>query len=109
VKREIVSAAMLGGTLAALGWLCVEFFTLIGHAKVEQPSHAQYLALQVAMSIFSVVMWGVVLGSVLPLLLKRMKVDPATASSPMVATLMDASGTMIYLGLAIVILTGSVL
>lgn len=109
VKREIVSAAMLGGTLAALGWLCVEFFTYIGHAKVERPSHAQYLALQVGLSIFSVVMWGVLLGSVLPLLLKRMKVDPATASSPMVATLMDASGTMIYLGLAIVILTGSVL
>jgi magnesium transporter len=109
VKREVVSAAMLGGTLAVLGWLCVEFFTSIGHAKVERPIHAQYLALQVALSIFSVVMWGVLLGSVLPLLLKRLRVDPATASSPMVATLMDASGTMIYLGLAILILTGSVL
>lgn len=109
VRKEVVSALMLGGTLAALGWLCVEFFTFIGHAKVEAPHHAQFLALSVAGSIFSVVLWGVLLGSLLPLLLRRLKVDPATASSPMVATLMDASGTLIYLGMAILILTGSIL
>jgi magnesium transporter len=109
VRREFISASMLGVTLAFLGWLCVEFFTFIGHARVEQPRHAQYLAISVAGSIFAVVMWGVLLGSLLPLALKRLGVDPATASSPMVATLMDASGTLIYLGMAILILTGSLL
>ncbi len=109
VRREFISASMLGVTLAFLGWLCVEFFTFIGHARVEQPRHAQYLAISVAGSIFAVVMWGVLLGSLLPLALKRLRVDPATASSPMVATLMDASGTLIYLGMAILILTGSLL
>jgi magnesium transporter len=112
VRREFISAALLGTTLAALGWLCVEFFTLIGHAKAEDAGSrhwAQYLALSVAGSIFAVVMWGVLLGSLLPLALKKCKVDPATASSPMVATLMDASGTLIYLGMAIVVLTGVLL
>jgi magnesium transporter len=45
----------------------------------------------------------------LPLLLRRGGFDPATASSPMVATLMDASGTLIYLGVAILVLTGTIL
>ncbi|HYF14603.1 MAG TPA: magnesium transporter [Phycisphaerales bacterium] len=112
VRREVVGAAMLGGTLAALGWLCVEFFTLIGHAQATEAQHArwaQYLALSVAASIFGVVMWGTLLGSLLPLALRRAGVDPATASSPMVATLMDASGTLIYLGMAILVLTGVLL
>jgi magnesium transporter len=109
VRREVVSAMLLGGTLAILGWLCVEFFTLIGHAKVAEPGHAQLLALSVSVSIFGVVLWGVLLGSLLPLALNRLKIDPAAASTPMVATLMDASGTLIYLGCAIAILTGALL
>lgn len=109
VQREVISAALLGLTLSSLGWLCVEFFTAIGHARVNQPGHAQFLALSVALSIFSVVIWGTLLGSLLPLGLKRLKFDPAAASSPLVATLMDASGTLIYLGLAIVVLSGTVL
>jgi magnesium transporter len=109
VRREIVSALLLGATLSVLGWLCVEFFTLVGHAKVDPPWQAQYLAASVAASIFGVVLWGVLVGSLLPLGLKRLGVDPATASSPMVATLMDASGTLIYLGFAILVLTGTLL
>lgn len=109
IKKEVTTAALLGGTLAVLGWLCVEFFTFIGHAKVEAPRDAQYLAASVACSIFGVVMWGVLLGSLLPLLIKKFGADPASASSPMVATLMDASGTLIYLGMAILILSGSIL
>ncbi|MDX2131150.1 MAG: magnesium transporter [Planctomycetota bacterium] len=109
VRKEFVTALMLGTTLAAMGWLCVTFFTFTGQAKVHAASHAQPLARSVATAIFSVVMWGTTLGSLLPLLLKRLKLDPATASSPMVATLMDASGTLIYLGIAVAILTGTVL
>ena len=56
-----------------------------------------------------VVLWGTLLGSLLPLILKKLRVDPATASSPMVATLMDASGTLIYLGISILILSGRLL
>lgn len=109
VRKELVSGLLLGSTLALLGWMCVEFFTFVGHARAEEardPQWAQWLALSVAGSIFSVVLWGILLGSTLPLVMRRVGIDPATASSPMVATLMDASGTLIYLGMAILILTG---
>lgn len=106
VRREAVTALMLGAALGGLGWACVEFFTLVGHAQTAFPLH---LAITVGASITGVVLWGTLLGSTLPLLLRRANIDPATASSPMVATLMDASGTLIYLGAAILILTGRIL
>ncbi len=109
IRKEFATALMLGGSLALMGWACVEFFTLVRVAKFDQPVHAQRMAATVAAAIFTVVMWGTTLGSLLPLLLRRARLDPATASSPMVATLMDASGTLIYLGIAIAILTGTIL
>lgn len=109
IRKEVVSALLLGVTLGIMSVACVEFFTLIGHAKVSTPRQAHFLGLTVASAVFCVVMWGTTLGSLLPLLLKRAKLDPATASSPMVATLMDASGTLIYLGIATLVLTGVLL
>jgi magnesium transporter len=106
IRRELVTAAALGAALSILGFLCVLFFATIGHARTEHPF---MLAGTVAGAIVGVVLWGTTLGSLLPLLLKRLGVDPATASSPMVATLMDASGTLIYLGIAVLVLTGTVL
>lgn len=101
IRREVVTALLLGLSLGFLGWVCVEFFTGIGHAKTDQSLR---LAFTVSAAIVAVVLWGTLLGSLLPLLLKRLKIDPATASSPMVATLMDASGTLIYLAVAVLIL-----
>ncbi|GJQ28668.1 MAG: magnesium transporter MgtE [Phycisphaerae bacterium] len=109
IRKEFFTAAMLGGSLALMGWACVEFFAMVNVAKFVSPDHAPRMAATVAAAIFTVVMWGTTLGSLLPLLLRRAKLDPAAASSPMVATLMDASGTLIYLGAAITILSGTVL
>ncbi|QOJ00541.1 MAG: magnesium transporter [Phycisphaeraceae bacterium] len=106
VRRELLTGVFLGLTLATLGFLCVGFFTSIGHAKTQFPFA---LGLTVALSVVTVVVWGTTLGSLLPLVLKRFSIDPATASSPMVATLMDASGTLIYLAVAIAVLTGRLL
>jgi magnesium transporter len=106
VRREAVTALMLAGTLGGLGLLCALFFNkavfpFIGEAASDKPIT---LSITIAVAIVGVVMWGTLLGSVLPLLLRRLGVDPAAASSPMVATLMDASGTLIYLMLAVLIL-----
>lgn len=109
MRKEFFTAILLGGALAGMGWLCVEFFSLVRVAEFTHDSHAQRMAAMVATAIFTVVMWGTTLGSLLPLVLKRAKLDPATASSPMVATLMDASGTLLYLGIAVLILSGTVL
>ncbi len=101
VRKEVVTALLLGTLLAVMGWLCVEVFTTIGHART---AHPMLLALTVGASVMGVVLWGTLIGSLLPLLLKRVGFDPATASSPLVATLMDASGTLIYLGIAVPVL-----
>lgn len=106
-RKEFVTSSMLAATLGFMGFLCVEFFArLTSQVSTEHP---HYLGVTVGLSIAAVVLWGTTLGSLLPLLLKKWGFDPATASSPMVATLMDASGTLIYFGLAILILTGSIL
>lgn len=106
IRKEIVSAAMLSTALGAMGFICVEFFATFGHARTP---HRGLLAATVSIAVFLVVIWGIMLGSLLPLLLRRLKLDPASASSPMVATLMDASGTLIYFGMAVLLLTGSLL
>jgi magnesium transporter len=84
----------------------VEVFTRAGHPHTEFPMQ---VGVTISVAILSVVMWGTMLGSLLPLALRKLSLDPATASSPMVATLMDASGTLIYLGVAVLVLTGTVL
>lgn len=106
LRREVVSALLLGATLGLIGLVCVEFFTRVG---IAQTGYSLALGLVVAAAVVAVVLWGTILGSLLPLLLRRLKFDPATASSPMVATLMDASGTLIYLGIAVAFLTGTVI
>ena len=106
VRREVIAAMLLGTMLGALGFGCAALFT---HTSVASTGFPFMLSLTVALSITGVVLWGTLLGSLLPLLLKRFGVDPAVASSPMVATLMDASGTLIYLGAAIALLTGKLL
>lgn len=105
-RRELLSALMLAGALAAMGFVCVEAFVAAGIVKT---SHVFPLAVTISMAVAFVVTWGTVLGSMLPLLLRRAGLDPATASTPMVATLMDASGTLIYLGVAVLLLTGTIL
>lgn len=109
IRKEVVTSLLLGLSLGTMGWVCVRFFTSVGQAEVHNPAHAAPLAWTVAASVFSVVMWGTTLGSLLPLALRRLGLDPAAASSPMVATLMDASGTLIYLGIAVLVLTGTLL
>jgi magnesium transporter len=79
------------------------FFTWLGVVDPRDVDPGR-IALTVASAIMAVVLWGTLLGSLLPLLLTRLGFDPATASSPMVATLMDASGSLIYLGVSIALL-----
>jgi magnesium transporter len=54
-------------------------------------------------------MWGTLAGSMLPLLLKKLRLDPATSSAPFVATLVDVTGLIIYFTIAQIILSGKLL
>lgn len=106
VRKELLSSLMLAAALACMGFVCVEVFV---RTMIVKTDHVFPLAATIGVAVALVVVWGTMLGSMLPLLLRRSGFDPATASSPMVATLMDASGTLIYLGVAIMVLTGTIL
>ena len=64
----------------------------------------QGLALTVSLSIFAIVVWANGMGSVLPILATRFKIDPAVVSGPVMSTLVDATGLFIYLTIAKLIL-----
>jgi magnesium transporter len=71
--------------------------------------HWLLLAFTVAFALIGVVMWGTLIGSLLPLLLRRLGFDPATSSAPFVATLVDVTGLVIYFSVAWLILRGTLL
>jgi magnesium transporter len=111
-RREVLTGAMLGGTLAFLGIAVVAIAELLGIATVDAAAPrgtSLLVAATVGAAVMLVILWGTMVGSLLPLLLRRLGLDPAVSSTPLVATLMDATGTLIYLGAAILILTGVLL
>lgn len=106
VEREILAGLGLGAILGALGLLRViasgAYFGTFGE-------HYLLVAITVAISLVGVVLWGTIVGSMLPFLLRKLGFDPASASAPFVATLVDVCGILIYFGLASVILAGTLL
>ncbi len=107
LRREITSGVSLGLILGAIGF---------GRILLRQGLHFQnyghhyfLIALVVGLSLVGVVLWGSVSGSMLPFLLRRCGLDPATSSAPFVATLVDVTGLLIYFNVAFVVLRGSVL
>lgn len=106
VRREVAVGIALGVVLGVLGWTLVLTLSAVGLTHTE---HASLVGVAVGVAVLSIVLWGVLLGSLFPLLLHRAGLDPATISSPLVATLMDVSGLVIYFGVATVVLSGTLL
>jgi magnesium transporter len=105
-RRELASGLALGGVLAALGLVRI----LVGEALFgAYGDHAPALGLTVAASLLGVVVFGTLVGSMLPFLLRRLGLDPASASAPFVATLVDVTGLVIYFTAAGLILGGRLL
>jgi magnesium transporter len=110
VRRELLSGLMLGVALGLLGVAVVLAWRKFAHGSVDSgPEIAPWpLALTVASAVTGVVTWGTIVGSLLPLGLRKLGLDPAVASTPLVATLMDTSGMLIYFGVAALVLRGAV-
>jgi len=107
IRREVAAGLALGGILAGLGFSRILLWQTIFHGMYGQ--HYLLIAFTVAASLLGVVTWGTLAGSMLPLVLRRLGFDPASASAPFVATLVDVSGIMIYFSVASVILRGTLL
>jgi magnesium transporter len=68
-----------------------------------------FVGLSVGVSLVMIVLWGTLSGSMVPFILKKLKLDPATSSAPFVATLVDVTGLIIYFSVAGLFLTGKLL
>lgn len=106
MKRELILGLMLGAILGLIGFLRIMIW-----AKFldSYGPHWLGIALTVGSSLVGVVLWGSLAGSMLPILLKRLKLDPATSSAPFVATLVDVTGLVIYFSFAFLFLRGTLL
>ena len=104
--RESFSGVALGCCLAILGYARIMIWP---GRETLFTQHYQLIAITVSISVIFVVAFGSIMGAMLPFLLRRMKFDPAIASAPLVATLVDVSGLVIYFKVAKVVLTGSLL
>jgi magnesium transporter len=106
MQREIMSGLMLGGILGSIGLFRVVLWAVI----LNRFSFIWVLiGLTVGTSLVGIVLWGTIAGSMLPLLLKRLGLDPATSSAPFVATLVDVTGIVIYFTVASLLLRGVLL
>lgn len=106
VQRELIAGSALGFILGAVG-----FTRIILWPTREQlyGPHYMLVGATVATAVFGVVLWGSISGSMLPLILRKLRFDPASASAPFVATLVDVTGLIIYFTLASWILSGVLL
>lgn len=105
-RREIISGLLMGVTLGIVGIFIIycghHFFDLFGQHYIR-------IGFAIGTAIIGVVMWGTIMGSMLPLLLKKLGADPATSSTPFIATLVDVTGLLIYFGTAYLLLKGVLL
>jgi len=105
-RREIFSGLALGSILGVIGFLRISIWSQFSHLYGE---HWLLVALTVGTALVGIVLWGTLAGSMLPLILRRLGFDPASASAPFVATLVDVTGLVIYFSVALVILRGTLL
>ncbi|WP_437322546.1 magnesium transporter [Sorangium sp. So ce381] len=106
VRRELTAGLSLGLILATIGLVRILVWQAIFHTYGE---HYLQVAATVAASLVGIVAWGTLAGAMLPFVIRRLGFDPASASAPFVATLVDVSGLVIYFNVAQVILQGSLL
>jgi magnesium transporter len=106
MRRELVAGTALGAILGVIGFLRIAIWSAFSNIYGE---HRLLVAATVGISLTGIVRWGSLMGSMLPLLLKRLGLDPATSSAPFVATLVDVTGLIIYFSVAFLIMRGTLL
>ena len=107
MKREILSGLTLGIILGSIGFLRITAWQKI-HWYDYGPNWF-LLAITIFFSLIGIVLWGTICGSMIPIILKKFKQDPAASSAPFVATLVDVTGIVIYFSIAAIILKGTLL
>jgi magnesium transporter len=123
LRRELTCGLILGVFLGVIGlirihvWQWIGFYNYNSNADHAKEGETVYnflglyhkIGLTVGVSLIGVVLWGTICGAMLPFILRRCRLDPATISAPLVATLVDVTGLIIYFVTALLILKGTLL
>jgi len=124
LRREVTCGLILGLFLGLIGFMRIHAWQLFRlanydsnrefvkegeHGIYDKPGLYHLIALSVGIALIGVVLWGTICGAMLPFILRRFKLDPATISAPLVATLVDVTGLIIYFVTAMLILKGTLL
>ena len=107
MKKEILSGSILGTILGSIGFLRILLWQELGIYDYGQ--YWFFIGMSVSISLILVVLWGTLTGSLIPFLLRGVGLDPATASAPFVATLVDVTGLIIYFTISALFLAGKLL
>ncbi|AKD04795.1 magnesium transporter [Pontibacter korlensis] len=107
MRKEVLSGVLLGLILGAVGFLRIFVWQQAGF--YDYGEYAMLIGLTVGFSLIGIVLWGTLSGSMIPFLLQKLGLDPATSSAPFVATLVDVTGLIIYFTIAASILRGTLL
>lgn len=107
MRKELISGLLLGSILGIIG-----FFRILIWQKAGFYDYGIFwlsVAAAVAVSLIFIVLWGTLSGSLIPFILRKVGLDPAAASAPFVATLVDVTGLIIYFSVAAFFLQGKLL
>ena len=107
MRKEILSGLLLGSILGTIGFIRIMIWQKAG--IYDYGIYWFPVAMSVSISLVFIVLWGTLSGSLIPFLLRKLGLDPATASAPFVATLVDVTGLVIYFSVAALFLTGKLL
>ena len=107
LRRELVQGILLGSILGIIGFVRIVVWSSIFPELYGV--HSLMIAATVGFALLGVVLWGTLIGSMFPLLLKKLGADPAVSSAPFVATMVDVTGLIIYFSLAFIFLEGLLL
>ncbi|HXD47138.1 MAG TPA: magnesium transporter [Gemmatimonadaceae bacterium] len=106
-SRELPTGIVLGAILGVIGFGRIMLWQTLGF--FDYGPHHVLVALTVGVALIGIVAFGSLAGSMLPFVLRRLGFDPASASAPFVATLVDVTGLVIYFSVAWMILRGTLL
>ena len=106
-RRELPAGLTLGAILGVIGVIRIAAWQKLGF--YDYGANWPNIALTVGLALTVIVTWGSMMGSMLPFILRKFGFDPATASAPFVATLVDVTGLIIYFTVALIVLQGKLL
>ncbi len=104
MRREILSGLTLGAILGIIGFIRIAIWQYLGWYNYGTHFNWVMVGTTVSLSVIGIVLWGTLTGSMIPMILKRFRLDPATSSAPFVATLVDVTGLVIYFTIAALLL-----